>query len=83
MSESIPPLDPGVLGPLREAEPAPAAVRARARRRLLSAGGEGPVGDGGATNLAFSTARFVGFAACSGNKSNGLLGGCGVTSDRN
>jgi hypothetical protein len=41
VSESIPPLDPGLLGPLRDAEPAPAAVRARARRRLLSAGREG------------------------------------------
>jgi hypothetical protein len=43
----IPPLDPGVLGPLREAEPAPAAVRARARQRLLSVVGGGGPGGGG------------------------------------
>ncbi len=49
MSESIPPLDPGLLGPLREADPAPAAVRARARERLMAAvrGGAGPTGSGG------------------------------------
>jgi hypothetical protein len=48
VSETIPPLDPDVLGPLREAERAPAAVRARARQRLMSAvGGGGPGGDGG------------------------------------
>jgi hypothetical protein len=48
VSESIPPLDPSVLGPLREAESAPAAVRARARQRLMRAvGGGGPGGDEG------------------------------------
>ncbi len=52
MSESIPPLDPGLLGPLRDAEPAPSAVRARARQRLLNAvgglgGGGGPAGSSG------------------------------------
>ena len=45
MSESIPPLDPDLLGPLRESEPAPVAVRARARERLLAAvGGLGGLG---------------------------------------
>lgn len=49
MSESIPPLDPGLLGPLREAEPAPEAVRTRARQRLMAAvgGGGGPGSAGG------------------------------------
>jgi hypothetical protein len=49
VSESIPPLDPGLLGPLREADPAPAAVRARARERLMAAvgGAGGPGGSGG------------------------------------
>jgi hypothetical protein len=49
VSEAIPPLDPGLLGPLREAEPAPAVVRARARQRLLNAVGGlgGPGGPGG------------------------------------
>ncbi|HTB77893.1 MAG TPA: hypothetical protein VK762_31825 [Polyangiaceae bacterium] len=53
MSESIPPLDPDLLGALRDAEPAPAVVRARARQRLMSAvggvgGGSGGGGGGGA-----------------------------------
>jgi hypothetical protein len=51
LTESVPPLDPGLLGPLREAEPAPAAIRARARERLLTAvaglGGSGGPGSGG------------------------------------
>lgn len=50
MSEAIPPLDPELLGPLREAEPAPADVRARARQRLVGAVGGfggGPGGSGG------------------------------------
>jgi hypothetical protein len=34
---TIPPLDPDIVGPLREADPAPPAVRARARERLLTA----------------------------------------------
>ena len=41
MSESIPPLDPRVLGPLREPEPATATVRTRARERLLRVVGGG------------------------------------------
>jgi hypothetical protein len=49
VSESIPPLDPGLLGPLREADPAPTAVRARARERLMAAvGGAGGPGGSGA-----------------------------------
>jgi hypothetical protein len=52
VTESIPPLDPGLRGPLREAAPAPAAVRARARERLLTAvaglGAAGGTGSGGA-----------------------------------
>ncbi len=52
MTDSLPPLDPGLLGPLREAEPAPAPVRARARQRLLSAvaglAGTGGTGGSGA-----------------------------------
>jgi hypothetical protein len=56
VSESIPPLNPALRGPLREAEPAPAAVRARARERLLTAVaalggggyGGGQTGGGGA-----------------------------------
>ena len=49
MSETIPPLDPGIVGPLREVDPAPAAVRARARERLLTAvaGQAGQAGQGG------------------------------------
>lgn len=55
MSETIPPLDPDIVGPLREADPAPAAVRARARDRLLTAvagqagqgAGQGQGGQGG------------------------------------
>ncbi len=50
MNESIPPLDPDLVGPLREAEPAPADVRAGARQRLLGAVGGlggGPDGWGG------------------------------------
>ena len=40
---------PDIVGPLREADPAPAAVRARARERLLTAvaGHAGRGGQGG------------------------------------
>jgi hypothetical protein len=49
VSESIPPLDPGVLRPLGEVEPAMATVRTRARERLLRAvEGREPGQDAGA-----------------------------------
>jgi hypothetical protein len=49
VSESIPPLDPEILGLLRQADPAPLAVRTRARQRLLGAlGGGGGAGGSGA-----------------------------------
>ncbi len=60
MSESIPPLAPDLLGALRAAEPAPAAVRARARQRLMSAVGGlggGPGGGGGGGSVAGGSGR--------------------------
>ncbi len=64
MSESIPPLDPDLVGALREAEPAPAAVRARARQRLMSAvgglGGRRGGGGGGAGGATGVSGRTMG-----------------------
>jgi hypothetical protein len=42
VSESVPPPDPDLLGPLRQSDPAPDAVRARARGRLMAGGGALP-----------------------------------------
>jgi hypothetical protein len=47
VSESIPPLDPELLEPLRSAEPAPPEVRARVRERLLTTVAGGIAGAGG------------------------------------
>jgi hypothetical protein len=64
VSESIPPLDPDLLGALREAEPAPAAVRARARQRLMSAvgglGGRRGGGGGGGGGVTGVSGRTLG-----------------------
>jgi hypothetical protein len=46
VSESIPPLDPELLEPLRSAEPAPPEVRARVRERLLTTVAGGVAGAG-------------------------------------
>ena len=56
MSESIPPLDPGVLGPLREPEPEMASVRTRARERLLRAVGGGRPGEDGGVGVSGGSA---------------------------
>jgi hypothetical protein len=47
VSESIPPLDPELLEPLRSAEAAPPEVRARVRERLLTTVAAGGAGVGG------------------------------------
>jgi hypothetical protein len=60
MSESIPPLDPELLEPLRSAEPAPPEVRARVRERLLTAVAGGVAGGAGTSGRAAGRFRSPG-----------------------
>jgi hypothetical protein len=69
VSESIPPLDPDILGALRAPERAPADVRARARSRLMSAIG---IAGGGAGGAAGGAAAGGGGASRSLGRTAGL-----------
>ncbi|HEX4446943.1 MAG TPA: hypothetical protein VH044_09410 [Polyangiaceae bacterium] len=73
MSESIPPLDPDILGALRGPEAAPADVRARARHRLMSAiGAGGGAGGGGASGATTGGAAGAGGSSRSLGRTAGL-----------